>query len=174
MNGVLVNTNTIEEYKAIDIHQKSTDLLKDAFCTTIKEGTWTSTPGLLNSFLLVSFANLKQYVYQFCFNSLVIQNHSVEVTKSKLLHKAYKNQADKLVQLKSALISYLSENEKDVQFNSPFLVYSEEINKIVGIEDVLKSPSSHIILFVDPSPKQPSSVIKNLLFAIATRADSDS
>ena len=166
MNGILLNTNTVEEYKAIDINSKTVELLKDKFWELIKSGEWINNTSKLNSFLLVSFANLKQYVYQFWFNSLVVDDSwfSVNVTKSKLLHKAFKNEVDKLDRFKTVLTSYITNQEKDVHYNSPFIVYSEENEKCVGIDELLKNPSNHIILFIDPSPKQPSSIIKNLLF----------
>lgn len=131
----------------------------------------TYRPELLNQFLLVSFADLKKYVYQYRFSSAVVDDSifTVNVTKSKLLQKQYKKEPEILSDILKALLSHITENEHESKFNSPALVYSEEAKKIVGLKDLIESPSKHIILFIDPSPKQPSVVIKNLLFALSTQ-----
>lgn len=153
------------------MNEKTQDLVKQRFCEAIQKETWFDDPHQLNSFLLVSFADLKKYVYQYRFHPVVVDDSvfAVNVTKSNLLSKVYKKEPEKLQAIKENYQKYLVEEEKDSHYNQPFVVYSESLKQIVTLRELVQDPWNHVIIFVDPSPKQPSSIVKNLLFAISTK-----
>lgn len=175
IHGVLLNTNTVEEYKLIDIDLKADSLLKEKFQKNLQEDSWLTDPSLLNSFLLVSFADLKKYVYQYNFKPYIIDDSSfnVSVTKSKLLHKVYKTDIESLNKLKSAYLSYLTAHEAEHGYNQSVLVVNSDTFELSSIGDLIESPSNNIVFYIDPSPHQPSCMIKNLLFALSTRFTAD-
>ncbi|CAI2360708.1 unnamed protein product [Moneuplotes crassus] len=169
--GLLLNTNTIEEFKTLDINTKSKELLSEQFIKDILEEKWLDTPEILNKFLLLSFADLKKYVYQYAYHTLVIDDSVFQVTvsRSKLLHKQYKKDKEGLDKIVNAFLTYISNKEEDKSFNTPFIVCSEETGEVVTLKHALEDPSKHIIFMIDPSPKLPSIILKNLLFAFSTK-----
>ena len=176
INGCLLNTNTIEEFKAIDLDVKAEELLQEKFIKILESDSWINQPNLLNTFLLVSFADLKKYIYRYNFKPCVVDDSyfSVAVTKSKLLHKAYKKDTEKLKKIKEALIQNLKDESSDSSYNDSVFVFNDEADQITNLESLISDPSKHIIMFIDPSPKQPSCMIKNLLFALSTKLESAS
>lgn len=98
MNGKLLNLNTIEDYNGISMDDKALELLQPSFLDALKTEKWLDEPYSLNSFLVVSFADLKKYIYKYRFHSLVVDDSSfsVEVTKSNLLHKIFKKDKERL------------------------------------------------------------------------------
>jgi len=139
----------------------------------IEKEDWIDNPHLVNSFLVVSFADLKKYIYQYRFHQLVIDNSSfsVSVTKSNLLHKVFKKEKEKLEDIKNAFLDNIKEENKESKHNNPFVVYSQDLKQVVTLRELIASPNSHILMFIDPSPKQPSKIVKNMLYAISTKLE---
>ncbi|KAH8704698.1 putative autophagy ubiquitin-activating enzyme ApgG [Talaromyces proteolyticus] len=78
--GMIKNFNTVEEYKNVDkmlMLQQAGKTVLDA----INDGSIFSTPSLLASFLILAFADLKKYKFQywFAFPAIVPQPHWVPV-----------------------------------------------------------------------------------------------
>ena len=123
--GLLLNTNTAEEYTSLDIDSKLIELFSEDFRKKVLGEEWMENPEILNKFLLLSFADLKKYVYQYSYNSLVIDDSifQVNVTKSKLLHKEYKKNKDILKKILDTFLMFISEKEQEKSYNSPFIVY---------------------------------------------------
>ena len=123
--GLLLNTNTAEEYTSLDIDSKLIELFSEDFRKKVLGEEWMENPEILNKFLLLSFADLKKYVYQYSYNSLVIDDSifQVNVTKSKLLHKEYKKNKDTLKKILDTFLIFISEKEQEKSYNSPFIVY---------------------------------------------------
>jgi ubiquitin-like modifier-activating enzyme ATG7 len=171
----LLNLNTVEDYKAVDMDHKIDELLKSEFIDVVENDKWIEHPHLLNRFLVVSFADLKKYIYQYRFHSLIVDDSSfsVNVTRSNLLHKVFKKDKDKLEAIKSAYLTYVKEESKEAKHNCPFVVYSEELSQVVTFKELIENPETHIVLFIDPSPLQPCIIVKNLLFALSRKFDVD-
>jgi ubiquitin-like modifier-activating enzyme ATG7 len=85
MPGILLNKNTIEDFKSADMNellkQAATDIYNDIHTLAALEN-----PQLLNRFLLLTFADLKKHLfyYWFCFPCLLPQDHFTIVQKIEL------------------------------------------------------------------------------------------
>jgi len=92
MDGMLINTNTIEDFNTLNPDEKMDELILSKFKDAVKTGSWKKNTEQLNSFLLCSFADLKSYLYRYIQNTVRISSDSfsVSVTKGKKLHKVIK------------------------------------------------------------------------------------
>lgn len=170
INGKIINTNTIESFHNLDFDQQMKEHCADPFIECINEGSWMVNSSLLNNFLLVSFADLKSYLYQYAYCPLEIESFSVCVTKGKRLRKVYNEEEQ--THLSTSINEFLKSH--DSVYQPGFMLYNTADHSISLIfEDFIEHPESYLILYIDPSMKQPSSVLKNLLFAISTKLSQD-
>jgi len=71
--GVLYNSNTIEDFMKFEKYQMLKDFLKTQIYESILSGEWLNNPSKLTQFLVLTFANLKEhkFLYWFGFPSMV-------------------------------------------------------------------------------------------------------
>eukprot|EP00116_Pleurobrachia_bachei_P009371 sb/3469633/ len=103
--GDILNTNTVEEFKAIDY----TNLLNEQgtqIWESIKSGAAFSDPSLLNKLHCVCFADLKKYKYNFWFCFPALATSPTLVSQCTLADDAAfgEEQKEKLRQIKGLLI----------------------------------------------------------------------
>lgn len=158
IKGSLKNFNTIEEFQNVD----QVELLEDAG----KEMFWGKDGDLLsdlNRFVMLTFADLKQYSYQYCFNLLTISDEAfkVRVSKSMKLEK-YKDDPTLLDTTLTAIQAHLTTSS-----TSAFIFDKE--GKVSTIANLVEDPKSHIIGYFDPSNKKPSEVLKNVFIKVGAQ-----
>ncbi|XP_067933572.1 ubiquitin-like modifier-activating enzyme ATG7 isoform X1 [Watersipora subatra] len=168
LEGTLVNTNTVDQFKTYD---------KSALIRTAGEKIWKSImsgealedPKQLNTFSLLTFANLKkhQYHYWFAFPALCPQL-PVEVAESNSSIDGILNPE----QTREMLLQYDSQFKPD---NVPyFAVYlnGEQSIKLLRLHEIIQPAhqlDQLVFVFVDPSTLagHPGWTLRNFLCLIA-------
>lgn len=165
MPGTLFNANTKEEFDKLDKYQLLKDSAKDIL-EAIDSGKWLKNPSVLTSFLLLSFANLKDHIfyYWFGFTSFIPED---AITSTDIVNITKKFDEKMLETLKQ---SYDKFREKEVQSRGFFLILEakdgvsihpltewEQCNKLGDVSLGFTDPSNH--------EGYPGIVLKNYLIA---------
>lgn len=145
--GTILNTNTVEEFKAKDF----SGILKSAgekIWSTFHDGSALTTPTLLNQFYCVCFADLKKYKYSywFCYPAFVTSTADI-VTRATLGESFSTEQKEKIRSLGTLGAAFL-----DREFN-----VIDDREKILG--------QMEYVLMNDPSTdsEHPGWPLRNLL-----------
>ena len=65
VEGVLVNTNTVEEFNSANLEGLAENNLVLEVEGLLKSGNWMKNPCLINRFFILSFADLKSYLFRY-------------------------------------------------------------------------------------------------------------
>ncbi|KAI4461849.1 ubiquitin-activating enzyme e1 [Holotrichia oblita] len=124
-HGLLINKNTIEEFKECDkknIIKEAGDILEN----DIKTGRALKDPALLNLFLILSYADLKKYNFYYWFAFPVLNSIKPSYINSYSITKIYKE--DELIRLCK---QYL---DLDVNNRSYFLIETKGDIQILNLD----------------------------------------
>uniref|UniRef100_A0A093W3S1 Ubiquitin-like modifier-activating enzyme ATG7 n=1 Tax=Talaromyces marneffei PM1 TaxID=1077442 RepID=A0A093W3S1_TALMA len=193
--GTIKNFNTVEEYKNADkmqILQQAGRTIWDA----IRDGSILSNPSILSSFLILSFADLKKYKFQywFAFPAITSQPHWVPVSGTSSSDHATSPSIPGSKNLSEAESSTLVDTVQtwkantDVRQHGFFLVRKEKKNtasaglntpewKVSSLADYENGffdglePQYQYFAFADPSnyPNAPGWMLRNLLVLLQRR-----
>lgn len=165
MPGTLFNANTKEEFDKFDKYQLLKDSAKDIL-EAIDNGKWLKNPSILTSFLLLSFANLKDHVFYYWFGfTSIVPEEAIVSTISQSITKKFEKKVEKLK------ISYDKYKEKEtVQSRGFFLILEKEddlsVHSLTEWDNCIKSGKVYLGM-TDPSniENHPSNILKNYLIA---------
>lgn len=167
MSGKLINMNTLQKFKDLDknlLVKTESQLI----WSMIKSGDAIQDPSTLNTFILITFANLKTYefYYWFCFPVLSSLNFTI-VQGPQLLNEKFTSD-----QIQSLLTTHstLSCNYKLI-FSAQLIdgqLISKPLEALVKCSDPEANDSLYVCL-VDPSTQDcsPGWPLRNVLALIA-------
>lgn len=164
-NGILVNTNTIEEFRTIDknkLFQQVTEKLKNA----VESGQALENPSILSTFLLVTFADLKKYKFYYWFAFPAIIPHPQPWT---LNGDVYELTPEESINLDNAY--------KTMDDQPAFFLLDGELSGKLRVTRQLSDfdqffdnvhPDKRIVGFIDPSADihAPGWPLRNLLYLL--------
>ncbi|XP_026465574.1 ubiquitin-like modifier-activating enzyme ATG7 [Ctenocephalides felis] len=154
-HGVIFNKNTIEEFKNCD---KSFVLNKagDILWNNITQGNCLKDPSILNTFIILSFADLKsyKYYYWFAFPALSTPISYLESTykaEEKFSSEQLKNIYEVYVSLSSREQTYFILCEKNSKFISFTLDASISIDSSDNLKEYFEKYDNIYFCFSDPN-----------------------
>ncbi|KAI7903438.1 E1-like protein-activating enzyme Gsa7p/Apg7p [Cokeromyces recurvatus] len=157
--GMLINTNTIEEFRNID-KNKLFHKVSEKITNSVQDGEALKDANILNSFLLLTFADLKIYkfYYWFAFPAIMPQPTPWLLNSTEELQSSYNNQLDK---------------EYQALGNNPpyFLVKKENQTgniQLASLSQFDNSNDNYFFGFIDPSVSNdaPGWPLRNFLYLI--------
>ncbi|KAI9470976.1 MAG: E1-like protein-activating enzyme Gsa7p/Apg7p [Benjaminiella poitrasii] len=166
--GMLVNTNTIEEFRKLDknkLFQQTTERI----INSVKNGEALKDSNLLNSFLLVTFADLKKYkfYYWFAFPAIMPQP-----TPWVLTETCNKELQPVQMHFSDTQLDCLDKGYQALENNpSYFLIQKEEKTGKIRVSALSEfdNDDNCIFGFIDPSVSTdaPGWPLRNLLYLIS-------
>lgn len=131
--GILIHTNTIEEFEAFDMHKAQAEQLQH-----IQDSSHNNTSNA-NRFVLLVFGDLKNYIYYYKFVLIEYESKHVNLIKANKV---------------SSLMSKSDYDENLKILGEKLLKEEDQIeNQAFAIGEIL--------YILDPSPKLPSSLVVN-------------
>ncbi|XP_017770046.1 PREDICTED: ubiquitin-like modifier-activating enzyme ATG7 [Nicrophorus vespilloides] len=164
--GKLFNKNTIENFKDCD----KMGLIKasgDEIWENIINGKCLKSPGLLNSFVVLSFADLKKYNYYYWFGFPAPSNVNLKLNVIEDISGKFNN--DQMDQL---YVNYSNLCEDQKHF---FLVHKEhfEMKHLEAVVDLKDTLDQYYMAFSDAcfDPKYSGWVLKNFMLFLMYYCD---
>ncbi|XP_066145720.1 ubiquitin-like modifier-activating enzyme ATG7 [Euwallacea fornicatus] len=138
--GKIINKNTIEQFKECNKGELLNSVGTNIY-QLISNSAALERPSVLNSFLIISFADLKKYHYYYWFAFPVIHNLVIEVLNISGISK---NFSEESMQALHSGFKQLSDTQK------PYFLFDSSKNEVVELKHManLISDASHDIYFV--------------------------
>ncbi|XP_074644713.1 ubiquitin-like modifier-activating enzyme ATG7 isoform X2 [Tubulanus polymorphus] len=161
-NGSILNTNTLDSFKSLDkklyLDKHGKELWND-----ICSGDAEKNPSLLVKFHLITFANLKKYVFHYWFTFPTFVTEPVKhVSPTKTFSEKYSNS-----QLESFLISYdeFRQTNTDGFFLLKNVEGKSELFSLTAYSTLTSQGMKPILVFCDPCclEKHPGWPLRNFL-----------
>jgi ubiquitin-like modifier-activating enzyme ATG7 len=141
--GTMVNMNTIESFKALNKVQLLDTLTQEIF-NDVQTGKFLDEPSKLNKFLLVSYADIKKYIfyYHFAFPALVPDQFATVASEPKKITETYSEQ--QIAQLKEQVLPLFAKG-------SPFLLVDPKSLGVSELGALSNLSAMPVLLVADPS-----------------------
>ena len=145
--GLLVHTNTIEEFQAFDMDQ------------LIQQESAKRRPDSPNRFLIVVFGDLKNY--KFSMKSVLLEQSTRHIQQRKANKLSAFLSAEQIEQMSQVVSARLLRDNVEVEPQEFILGIDSSSGHFSLLEDGSPVPDGGYLCFLDSSPKLPSSLIAN-------------
>jgi ubiquitin-like modifier-activating enzyme ATG7 len=156
VGGILIHTNTIEEFEAFDVN----GLLQEQWQELVKRGGHDQSAVHTNRFVMLVFGDLKNY--KFMFKSFVLEADSSFIQQQKANRLTSFITDEQRVQMAKVIQERLLRESVQVEPQAFVIKPGAQGYELVdNPQEFLVVPAGGYLCFLDPSPKLPSNLLAN-------------